>query len=54
MIAGFDAAVAEMEVGQTVQIHLMPSEAYGEADPNAIFTIETAQLPGAEGLSVGQ
>ena len=54
MIPGFDAAVAGMEVGETVQVHLMPSEAYGEADPNAIFTLETAQLPGSEGLSVGQ
>ena len=54
MIPGFDAAVAEMEVGQTVQVHLEPSEAYGEADPDAIFTIEIARLPGAEDLSVGQ
>ena len=54
MIPGFDAAVADMEVGQTVQVHLMPAEAYGEPDPSAIFTIEIAQLPGAEELSVGQ
>ena len=54
MIPGFDAAVAEMEVGQTVQVHLMPSEAYGEADPSAVFTVELARLPGAENLSVGQ
>ena len=54
MIPGFDAAVADMEVGQTVQVHLMPAEAYGEPDPAAIFTIEIAQLPGAEELSVGQ
>ena len=54
MIKGFDAAVADMEVGQTVQVHLMPSEAYGESDPDAIFSAPIAQLPGAEGLSVGQ
>ena len=54
MIKGFDAAVADMDVGQVVDIHLMPSEAYGEIDPAAIFTVETARLPGAEGLSVGQ
>lgn len=29
MIRGFDAAVAEMEVGEKVNIHLMPEEAYG-------------------------
>ena len=43
MIKGFDAAVADMEVGQIVDIHLMPEEAY-----------EIAQLPGSENLEVGQ
>lgn len=54
MIKGFDAAVADMEVGQIVDIHLMPEEAYGMPDPNAIFTVEIAQLPGAENLEAGQ
>ncbi|HIZ59964.1 MAG TPA: FKBP-type peptidyl-prolyl cis-trans isomerase [Candidatus Dorea faecipullorum] len=54
MIRGFDAAVADMEVGQIVDVHLMPEEAYGMPDPNAIFTIEIAQLPGSEELEAGQ
>ncbi len=54
MIRGFDAAVADMEVGQTVEVHLMPEEAYGMPDPNAVFTVEIAQLPGSENLEVGQ
>ena len=54
MIPGFDAAVADMEVGQTVQIHLMPAEAYGEIDPNAIFTVNIADVPGAEDVTVGE
>ncbi|HIW42226.1 MAG TPA: FKBP-type peptidyl-prolyl cis-trans isomerase [Candidatus Mediterraneibacter vanvlietii] len=54
MIRGFDAAVADMEVGQVVDVHLMPEEAYGMPDPNAIFTVEIAQLPGAEELEAGQ
>ncbi len=54
MIRGFDAAVADMEVGQTVDIHLMPEDAYGMPDPNAVFTIEIAQLPGSEDLEIGQ
>ena len=54
MIKGFDAAVADMEVGQVLDIHLMPEEAYGMPDPNAIFTLEIAQLPGSEDLEVGQ
>ena len=54
MIRGFDAAVADMEVGQIIDVHLMPEEAYGMADPNAIFTMEIAQLSGSEDLTVGQ
>lgn len=54
MIKGFDAAVADMDVGQVVDIHLTPAEAYGKVDPAAIFTVETARLPGAEELTVGQ
>lgn len=48
MIKGFDAAVADLEVGAEVDIHLLPAEAYGEADPKAIFTMPIAQLPGSE------
>ena len=54
MIAGFDAAVADMEIGEVKDIHLMPSEAYGEKNPDAVFTFEIEQLPGSEGLEVGQ
>lgn len=54
MIRGFDAAVADLEPGQTVDVHLMPEEAYGMPDPNAVFTLEIAQLPGSEDLEVGQ
>ena len=54
MIKGFDAAVANMEVGQVVDVHLMPEEAYGMPNPDAIFTLEIEQLPGSEDLTVGQ
>ena len=54
MIRGFDQAVADMEVGQVVDVHLMPEEAYGMPDPNAVFTVEIAQMPGSEDLVVGQ
>lgn len=54
MIRGFDAAVADMEVGQVVDVHLMPEEAYGLPDPQAIFTVEIAQMPGAENLNAGE
>ena len=54
MIKGFDAAVADMEVGQSVDVHLMPEEAYGMPDSDAVFTLEIAQLPGSEDLEAGQ
>nr|WP_294531026.1 FKBP-type peptidyl-prolyl cis-trans isomerase [uncultured Blautia sp.] len=54
MIKGFDAAVADMEVGEIRDVHLMPEEAYGMPNPDAIFTVEIAQLPGSEDLTVGQ
>lgn len=54
MIYGFDKAVADMDVGQTVQVHLMPEEAYGPADPNAVFSVPIAELPGAEAVDVGE
>ena len=54
MIAGFDKAVVEMEVGQTVNIHLEPEEAYGVRDAANIFTLNISELPGSENLSVGQ
>ena len=41
MIKGFDAAVADMEVGEIKEIHLM-------------LTLEIANLPGSEDLEVGQ
>lgn len=54
MIRGFDQAVADMEIGQEVDIHLMPEEAYGMPDPEQIITIGIAQLPGSEDLNVGE
>lgn len=54
MIKGFDDAVKDMEIGQIVDIHLMPEEAYGMPEPENILTIEISQLPGSEELSVGQ
>ena len=54
MIRGYDEAVAVMEVGQSVDIHLTPDQAYGYADPRAIFTVEISQLPGSEDLKTGE
>lgn len=54
MIPGFDKAVVDMEIGDVVDIHIMPEDAYGMPDPSAVITMEIAQLPGSENLEVGQ
>ena len=54
MIPGFDKAVLEMEVGETVNIHLMPEEAYGMPDPRNVFEIPFTDLPGSEELKAGE
>ena len=54
MIRGFDEAVVNMKVGETVEIHLTPDKAYGEYDPEAVVTLEIAQLPGSENVEVGE
>lgn len=53
MIKGFDAAVREMEVGQVVNVRLEPAEAYGERDERLVQAVPITQMPGAEGLAVG-
>lgn len=54
MIPGFDKAVESMNVGDTITVHLEPSEAYGERNEEAIQTIPLANIPGAEDLPVGE
>ncbi len=52
MIQGFDKAVATMNVGDVIDVHLVPEEAYGESDPRAFITLPISELPGAEELKV--
>ena len=54
MIRGFDRAVLTMKPGEITDVHLMPEEAYGPADPDQILTIGIESLPGSEDLSVGE
>ena len=44
MILGFDRAVATMNVGDVIDVHLMPSEAYGEVEPEAFITVPVKEL----------
>lgn len=54
MIHGFDAACANLDVGQVVDVTIPPEKAYGMPDPQAIFNIEKEQLPGSENLHSGE
>lgn len=53
MIPGYDSVVANMEIGDIIDVHLTPEQAYGEVDPQAIFTVEIENMPGAEKFSAG-
>jgi len=53
MIAGFDAAVNEMEVGEIRKVRLAPEEAYGERRDDLVNTFPISSLPGAENLTAG-
>ena len=54
MIKGFDEAVRDMEVGETVKIHLEPEEAYGERREDLIYEFPMEQGPAdMRSLAVG-
>ena len=45
VIAGFDDAVAGMEVGETKEVSLDPDQAYGQPRDELIGEVERARLP---------
>lgn len=53
MIPGFDAAVRDMEVGQTVNVHIPCAEAYGEWREDLLQKLPVANIPNADQLPVG-
>ncbi len=53
MIPGFDVAVRQMEVGQTINVRLDPEEAYGPRRDELVVSMPIAQMPGAENAQVG-
>lgn len=54
MIAGFDAAVVGMQVGDTKTVTIPAAEAYGEPRPTLVATIPRAQIPPTVDPQVGQ
>lgn len=53
MIPGFDLAVGNMEVGEVLDVHLMPEQAYGMPRPEMIITVEKSSLEGSDNLAAG-
>jgi FKBP-type peptidyl-prolyl cis-trans isomerase 2 len=53
MISGFDAAVADMEVGETKTVTLTPDEAYGEYRDDLVLTYDKDDVADFDQLAVG-
>lgn len=53
MIAGFEAAVLNMAVGESKTVSLEPSQAYGNPNPNLIFAVPRAELPKDMPIEIG-
>lgn len=50
MIAGFDAGVLGMSIGEKKTIQIDPDNGYGQKDPNAIIEFPASNVP--EGMQV--
>lgn len=53
LVPGFEAAVMGREAGETITVTIPPEEAYGEVDPELVFTVARAQVPAHIPLEVG-
>ena len=53
MIKGFDRAVAEMKVGDIIDVHLEPEDAYGMPNPNMVITVRKETVHGLEDVEEG-
>ena len=53
MTKGFDEAVKNMNIGEIVDVHLMPEEAYGMPDAANVITVAFEDMPGSENLEIG-
>ena len=54
MIPGFDAAVKDMEIGETKTVHIPAKEAYGERREELVQKVPQDQIPNGDQLPVGQ
>ena len=53
VIRGFDRAVADMEIGDVVNVHIEPEDAYGVHDDRYIITMGKDEIPETEELHEG-
>lgn len=53
LIPGFEAAIEGREPGDKVTVTIPASEAYGEMDPELVFVVPRAQVPGHIPMEVG-
>jgi peptidylprolyl isomerase len=53
MIAGFDAGVVGMVVGDKKTIQIDPDNGYGQKDPNAIIEFPSSNIPEGMAVEVG-
>lgn len=53
MIAGFDAAVLNMAVGEKKTVRIPAADAYGERRDDLVLRFPAAQVPHIEQISVG-
>ena len=53
MIKGFDAAMPGMAIGEKKTINIVPEEAYGAKDPNAIIEFPKEHIPADMKLEPG-
>ncbi|MBM6784702.1 peptidylprolyl isomerase [Collinsella tanakaei] len=53
MIAGFDAAVMDMEVGEKKTVHIPADQAYGQHRKELVFRIPADQVPNIDQVHAG-
>lgn len=53
MIAGFDAAVMDMQVGEKKSVHIPAAQAYGERRGDLLMNFPAEQVPNMEQIKVG-
>lgn len=53
MIKGFDRAVAELEPGEKIEVHLEPEDAYGHHQDMLVITVDRESVMGSEDIEVG-